>query len=177
MHFNASLLFFWSPVFLFLLHIQLSSLQTLKAGLSLRVFHACSQGLCRTLVESSHVIKYQTATTKTSLDKLMLGCTFYMFMVGRIKTWRLACKVFWKGWTNTWMGVFSLTRVKDELAEKIKTHSVVILFQRLTKFQCLSRQNKTGRETRTRFSRGFDWKPENTIMCAPVGHCEGFKRM
>lgn len=28
------------------------------------------------------MIKYQTATTKTSLDKLMLGCTFYMFMGG-----------------------------------------------------------------------------------------------
>lgn len=25
------------------------------------------------------MIKYQRATTKTSLDKLMLGCTFYMF--------------------------------------------------------------------------------------------------
>lgn len=52
-----------------------------------------------------------------------------------------------------------------------------ILFQRLTKFHCLSRQNKTWRGTRTRFSSGFDWKPENTIMYAPVGHCEGFKRM
>lgn len=115
--------FFWSPVFFFVVDPVVFS-SNIEGRFIPLCFLCVLRGLRRTLLESSHVIKYQTATTKTSIDELMLGCTFYMFK-GENKNMAASLQALLESRTNTWMGVFSLTRVKDEFTEKIETHIIV----------------------------------------------------